>query len=40
MDKETLKKLHTIYEDMLLGNLEYAHKELGKIINKTELTNK
>jgi hypothetical protein len=38
IDEITFKKLHTIYEDMLLGNIEYAHEELGKIINNKQLT--
>mgnify|MGYP003625054049 CR=1 FL=1 len=38
MDIETIKRLHSVYDDMILGNMQLAHKELGKIINDQYLT--
>jgi hypothetical protein len=37
MDIETIKRLHTVHEDMILGNIEYAHKQLGKILTEQYL---
>ena len=37
MDVEIIKRLHTIYEDMSLGNIEYAHEELNKILTEQYL---
>ena len=37
MNTETLKRLHNVYEDMILGNIEMAHKDLGEIINEQYL---
>jgi hypothetical protein len=34
LDTETIKRLHTIQEDMMLGNIQYAYIELGKILNE------
>jgi hypothetical protein len=37
MDIETIKRLHTVHEDIILGNIEYAHSELGKILTEQYL---
>lgn len=38
MNMEIIKRLHNVYDDMILGNIELAHKELGKILNDKQLT--
>ena len=38
MNIEIIKRLHNVYDDMILGNIELAHKELGKILNDKQLT--
>ena len=38
MNIEIIKRLHNVYDDMILGNIELAHKELGKILNDEQLT--
>ena len=38
MNIETIKRLHNVYDDMIVGNIELAHKELGKILNDEQLT--
>ena len=34
---ETIKRLHTIYEDMILGNIKEAHKDLSIILEEQYL---
>ena len=34
MQLKQLIRLHNVYDDMILGNIEMAHKELGKILNE------
>ena len=38
MDIETIKRLHSVLDDITLGNNNLAFDELGKIINEQYLT--
>jgi len=37
IDIETLKRLHNVYDDLILGNVELSFNELGKILREEQL---
>lgn len=36
IDLNTLTKLHTVYDNITLGNIELAHKQLSDILSKEQ----